>query len=62
MQSLLNMTVVKSIFKPGLFANKAAIVTGGGSGIGEGIAKELANLGILLHIVCFYSLIRNTFN
>ena len=42
------MSVVRSIFKPGLFSNKAAIVTGGGSGIGEGIAKELANLGNLV--------------
>ena len=54
------MSVVRSIFKSGLFANKIAIVTGGGSGIGEGIAKELANLGILAFILCFRAWFRNS--
>ena len=34
-----------SAFKRGLLANKAAIVTGGGSGIGLAIASELLHLG-----------------
>jgi len=34
-----------SIFRPGLFADKVAIVTGGGTGIGKAISEELLSLG-----------------
>jgi len=34
-----------SVFRPGLFAGKVAVVTGGGSGIGRAIAAELVELG-----------------
>ncbi len=34
-----------SIFRPGLFAGQAHVVTGGGSGIGRCVAHELAALG-----------------
>jgi NAD(P)-dependent dehydrogenase (short-subunit alcohol dehydrogenase family) len=35
----------QSVFRPSLFLNKIALVTGGGSGIGRSIALELAILG-----------------
>ena len=34
-----------SVFRPGLFAGKVAVVTGGGTGLGKAISKELASLG-----------------
>jgi len=36
---------MNTIFKPGLFEGKTAIITGGGTGIGFRIASELAHLG-----------------
>ena len=40
-----------SIFRPGLFRDKVAIVTGGGSGIGMAISTELLTLGTKDHMV-----------
>ena len=48
-------TVVCSVFRKSLFANKIAIVTGGGTGIGKTIAQELLYLGA----ACFSSVIFN---
>ena len=42
---------MQSVFVPGLFENKTAIVTGGGSGIGAGIAKRLAKQGASVALV-----------
>ena len=39
------MAAWQSVFRPNLFQSKVAIVTGGGSGIGKQIAKELTTLG-----------------
>ncbi|MBK8998635.1 MAG: SDR family oxidoreductase [Myxococcales bacterium] len=39
------MIASRSIFAPGLFAGQVAVVTGGGTGIGLEVAKELAYLG-----------------
>ena len=34
-----------SVFRPGLFKDKVAIITGGGTGIGKAISEELLTLG-----------------
>ncbi|MDY7105519.1 MAG: SDR family oxidoreductase [Actinomycetota bacterium] len=45
------MSGYDSGFRPGLFAEKTIVVTGGGSGLGRCIAHELASLGGLVVLV-----------
>jgi citronellol/citronellal dehydrogenase len=42
---------IDSIFRPGLFAGKSIVVSGGGTGIGRAIARELAGLGATV-VIC----------
>lgn len=40
-----SMAALRTAFRNGIFLGKVAIVTGGGTGIGRAITKELAMLG-----------------
>jgi citronellol/citronellal dehydrogenase len=45
------METARSIFRPGLFAGKTVVVSGGGTGIGRAIAHELASLDATV-VIC----------
>jgi NAD(P)-dependent dehydrogenase (short-subunit alcohol dehydrogenase family) len=45
------MRTMKSVFVPGILEGQVAFVTGGGSGIGAGIAKKLAAFGAKVALV-----------
>ncbi len=47
----MSCTHYRSVFRAGLFAGQAGIVTGGGSGIGRCTAHELASLGARVALV-----------
>ncbi|HEX9036286.1 MAG TPA: SDR family oxidoreductase [Ktedonobacterales bacterium] len=49
------MSSPASVFRPNLFAGRAIVVSGGGTGIGRAIARELAGLGATV-ILCSRSL------
>ena len=44
-----------SVFQPGLFDGKTIVVSGGGTGIGRAIARELASLGATV-VICSRSM------
>lgn len=54
------MAAVRSVFSPGLFQDKVAIVTGGGTGIGRCITRELLHLGCKVMIASRNSARLNT--
>ena len=41
----------RSVFRPGLFKDQVAVVTGGGSGLGRCTAHELASLGAKVALI-----------
>jgi len=44
-----------SVFRPNLFQNCVAIVTGGGTGIGRAISYELISLGKMITLLTYNS-------